>query len=357
MLQQAPREDVTIEDKIKIKAKELGFDLVGISPALPTPDFDLFKDWLEKGYAAELEYLYRNTEKRQNPQNILGGAQSIISIALNYYSQDKIAYDKSHQGNISNYAWGKDYHKMMTKRLKRLAKWIESDFPAKTKFYVDTGPILERSYAQKAGLGWIGKNTCLINRSYGSWIFLGEIITDLNLKPDSEESDHCGTCTRCIDACPTDALVGGRNLDANRCIAYLTIEKRGLIPENFRSEIGNHLAGCDICQDVCPWNARPIQTGYPEFFPRENRMNPDLDQLTKMNEDEFQNTFLASPIKRLKHQGMIRNAVIAMGNSKNKKFIEALNTLQEKSNDPIILDHVVWAIREICESNFSKKQR
>ncbi|MDP3980677.1 MAG: tRNA epoxyqueuosine(34) reductase QueG, partial [Chlamydiota bacterium] len=220
---------------IKHKSVELGFDLIGFSNAEPTPDVKALYYWLEKGYGAELQYMYRNTEKRADPCNILPNAKTMISLALNYFSVKKNPCS-SDRGNISNYAWGHDYHKIFTRKLKEFSNWIENEISpgSKTLSYVDTGPILEKSYAQQSGLGWIGKNTCLINRKYGSWIFLGEIITDLELPADLPEQDHCGTCTRCLEACPTHALIEPGVLDARLCISYLSIEQRGSLPETAR---------------------------------------------------------------------------------------------------------------------------
>jgi epoxyqueuosine reductase len=228
-----------------------------------------------------------------------------------------------------------------------LHKAVEESEPKLiTRSYVDTGPIVERVFAKYAGVGWIGKNTCIINQQIGSWLFLGVILTSLELTPDVPAPDRCGTCTRCIEACPTDAILAPYQLDANRCISYLTIEKRGSIPEEMRAGMGRHVFGCDICQDVCPWNRKAPATTAPEFSPREGLVNPALDWLAEMSADEFQETFRGSPIRRAKRSGIRRNAVIAMGNSGNRRFLPLLETLV-LDEDESVADSAYWAIERL----------
>ena len=301
-----------LTQKIKNQARSLGFDLVGIAPAQPLQkDFEYFKWWLNQGFGADMQYLYKNIHKREKPTEILQGARSLICCGMNYY------VTKSH-GLVSNYAWGEDYHKVLLKRLKNLALFIKNDLgiESNTREYVDTGAILERSYAAEAGLGWIGKNTCLINKEIGSYVFLGEILTDLELVYDEPVTDHCGTCTACIEACPTGALPKAGILDAHKCISYLTIEYREEnLPHDMAHKMGQHIVGCDICQEVCPWNNKAPETKEAAFHPRKDFAYPDLNKWKDISESEFSEHFQNSPIKRLKWKGLMRNIKNALNNA------------------------------------------
>ncbi len=340
-----------ISQKIKNKAKDLGFDLVGITRAAPASHFPLFTSWLEKGYAGQMSYLERGTEKRKDPDLILKGVKSIISCAINYYTETPPEQNEKSHGKIASYAWGKDYHKIVLEKLEALEKFILTEInpQAQNKSYVDTGAILEKNYAQEAGLGWIGKNTCLIHPKIGSWLFIGEVLTDLELAYDTPfATDHCGTCTRCLDACPTQAFTAPRILDARSCISYLTIEHRGEIPLEKREMMGSHISGCDICQDVCPYNHQPIPTTIKDFYPKtefqENGSgNISLEKISKITPEEFQKLFFDSPIKRLKYEGLMRNAIIAMGNSGNPSFVETLKIMKSKIQNPMLEEHMEWA--------------
>jgi epoxyqueuosine reductase len=241
---------------IKNKAYDLGFDLVGIAPLGPFPESNFYPRWLENGYAGDMHYLDRQKHAKLQPDSVLPGAKSVIVCAINYNTRKPYTQLDSLRAWISRYAWGVDYHDSVGRKLKAFAAWIEESAPQRTRAYVDTGPLLERVYAKYAGIGWFGKNTCIINQRSGSWLFLGCILTDLEIQHDAPAPDRCGTCTRCLDACPTGALVAPYILDSRKCIAYSTIELRGEIPEAHRHEIGHHLFGCDICQDVCPWNRK-----------------------------------------------------------------------------------------------------
>lgn len=345
----------TASQQIKAKAQELKFDLVGITPAHPPHDFSFFQDWLHQGYSGQMAYLEKGAQKRKDPSLILEGVQSVICCALNYFTEEKNPQSDSTSGKISSYAWGKDYHKVVLEKLEALEKFIHEKIAphAKTKSYVDTGAILERSYAQKAGLGWIGKNTMLINPEQGSWFFLGEILTSLKLAYDTPfQADHCGTCTRCLEACPTNALKEEHVLDATACISYLTLEHRGSIAPEKRPWLGNHLVGCDICQEVCPWNRDPIVTSVQDFFPKEglNEKGPgilSLEEISKFKPEDFQKFFFESPLKRLKYEGLLRNAVIAMGNSGNTQFIQTLETMKSRVQNSMIEEHIDWAIEKL----------
>lgn len=299
---------------IKDKALQLGFDLVGITPAVPHSDYSFFLDWLSKGNAAGMAWLLKNKEKRGDPQMVLPGARSIISCAKNYYRGHPLSIDMRKEGHgwISNYAWGEDYHEVVLDLLKELEGFVRTLIPGSmTKAYTDTGPLLERSYAREAGLGWIGKNTCLINTGKGSFLFLGEVITTAVLDYDKPIADHCGTCTRCLDACPTQALTPGI-LDANRCLSYLTIEHRGEVTDPaLKAAMGPHLVGCDICQDVCPWNRKAEVSGDVRFDPRPGNFHPELQSLEGLSQEEFSKRFKGSPIKRLKKEGLARNVSYA----------------------------------------------
>ncbi len=252
--------------RIKQRAKELGFELVGIAPAQPPPDYDFFLWWLDQGFAGTMDYLKRGAEKRGDPEKILPGVRSIVCCGINYYTEGK-------SDGISRYVWGEDYHEVVGERLEALEKFIQEIAPtAKTRRYVDTGPLLERSYAAKSGLGWIGKNSCLINNGIGSYVFLGEVLTTLDFTEseyDRPVPDQCGTCRKCLEACPTQALVEPYVLDSNRCISYLTIEYRGDFSPEQEKMVGDHLYGCDICQEVCPYNERIPATPLKAFQPRE----------------------------------------------------------------------------------------
>lgn len=301
---------MNLAQSIKKKARDLGFDLVGLAPArVDTDAVDFFNLWLDCGYGATMEWLKKNRSKRGDPTLVLDGAKTVICCGMNYYAGTS-------PGWISNYAWGEDYHEILRERLKILETHIlEIEPGAKLKSYSDTGPLLERSMATQAGLGWVGKNTCLINKKIGSFFFLGEILTDLDLDVDLKALDHCGKCTRCLDACPTQALQA-YHLDASRCIAYLTIEHRGEINSELASKMGHHVVGCDICQDVCPWNQGIPLTKEAAFYPRPENYDPDLEMLGKITETQFGERFSRSPIKRVKWKGLVRNIEIAQKNQK-----------------------------------------
>jgi len=281
-------------------------------------------------------------------------ARSVIVCAINYNTDHPYStelHDPS-RGWISRYAWSReDYHDAVLRRLQKVEAAVheavqESEPQLITRSYVDTGPIVERVFAKYAGVGWIGKNTCIINQQIGSWLFLGVILTSLELTPDVPAPDRCGTCTRCIEACPTDAILAPYQLDANRCIAYLTIEKRGAIPEGPPSCIGHQVFGCDICQDVCPWNRKAPTTTAPEFSAREGLVNPALDWLAEMSAEGFRETFRGSPIRRTKRSGLRRNAVIAMGNSGNRQFLPLLEALIV-DEDEGVADGARWAVQKL----------
>lgn len=327
---------------VKRLARECGFELAGIAAAEPAADFQRYREWAEKGFAGEMRYLTdRRAEVRSDPRNLLDSARSIICVGKLYNTE------RADEGGISRYAWGTDYHLVMRDGLVRLVDLLEKETGSfEHKICVDTAPLLERSYARMAGLGWIGKNTCLIHEPLGSWFFLGEIVTSLAIEPDTAPPDRCGTCSRCIDACPTKALVpdgeGFWTLDSKRCISYLTIELRGPIPEEIREEMGGHIFGCDICQDVCPWNSRAPLSEDPAFSARPGMT---LENFAKLSLEEFHQITRGSPLARAKHSGMLRNVAVAMGNLGLARFREPLEELAA-SPDEMVAEHAEWALKK-----------
>lgn len=306
---------------IKARSEALGFQLVGFTPATSHPDYDFYQKWLAKGYHGTMDWLARDPERRSDPCHLLPGARSLICCGLPYYTGTMASHEAERDGHgwISCYAWGDDYHEIMGRKLAALRSFIIDLIPhVRIRPYVDTGAILERSYAQAAGLGWIGKNTCLINQEIGSYFFIGVLITNLDLVPDRADTDHCGTCTRCLDACPTGALMP-YELDARKCLSYLTIEHRGEIDPALQVKLGHHLFGCDICQEVCPWNRDPPQAMEQGFRAREGLFNPKLASLRGLEADSFAQRFKNSPIKRTKLAGLKRNLTIVETNQHNPK--------------------------------------
>jgi epoxyqueuosine reductase len=340
---------------VKQAALDAGFDLAGIAPVRDFPELDRFKEWVAAGHAGEMTYMEAHDEngglKRASLRSAIPWARSVVVCAINYNTAQpySTAPHSPGQGWISRYAWSSDdYHEAVMRRLRdverKLRDATEPGTELQTRCYVDTGPIVERVYAKYAGVGWIGKNTCILNQKLGSWLFLGVIVTSLELSPDLPAPDRCGTCTRCIDACPTEAFIGPYQLDSNRCISYLTIEKRGAIPEDLREGLGRHVFGCDICQDVCPWNRKAPVSTVPEFQPREGLVNPALDWLADMSAEEFRERFRSSPIRRAKRSGLRRNAVIAMGNSRDPRFTPVIEKLSV-DEDSVVAESAKWALR------------
>ncbi len=344
---------------------DAGFDLVGIAPADDAPELEYFPRWIAAGHGGEMKYLEARDEqgrlKRASLAHAAPWARSVVVCALNYNTAQAYSTQTPHEdaarGWISRYAWsGQDYHDVVMVRLRQVEAVLRSVCASDeliTRCYVDTGPIVERVVAKYAGIGWIGKNTCIINQKLGSWLFLGVILTSLDLvtnsgQPSLPAPDRCGTCTRCIDACPTDALIAPYQLDSNKCISYLTIEKRGALPEDkdLRSGMGRHIFGCDICQDVCPWNRKAPVTKVDELQAREELVNPALDWLAEMSAEEFRETFRGSPVRRAKRSGLRRNAVIAMGNSGDRKFLPVLDKLAW-DEDEVVAESAAWALRKL----------
>lgn len=392
---------------IKSRASALGFDLVGIASPAAVNDLEFLARWVKDGYGGEMRYLA--DARREDPRRVLPSVKSVVCVGLNYnapypYSTEaakpaegaetSTAHntpldDAQPRGWISRYAWGKDYHQVMRTKLEQLRTAIEKLAPGvETRVYVDTGPVLERAFARLSGIGWMGKNTCLINEQKGSWFFLGVILTSLGTTLDVPAPDRCGSCTRCLEACPTGALVRPYVMDASRCIAYFNIELKGSIPQEYRKAIGNNVFGCDICQDVCPWNERPLPmagvspdaeatedepsepvstrrsaatTEVPEFQPLHVEVSagsesaadhafslcyPTLQALASITGQDFKRVFARSPIKRAKYRGWLRNLCVAMGNSGDRRFVAWLEASAE-SPDEMIREHAQWALREL----------
>lgn len=301
--------------QVKQQALQLGFHKVGIA-AVPDAGSEPLsaglKHWLGKGYEADMAWMHHPA--RQEIRAVMPEVRSVICVALNYYT-DHERSPEPHTAKISRYGWGRDYHRVMGKRLKALARWLEEqDENIRTRFYVDTGPVQDKVWAERAGIGWIAKNSNVITREYGSWVFLGEVLTNLDLTPDAPHTAHCGTCTRCLDACPTEAIAAPFTVDANRCIAYHTIENRAAsLPEPMRSSLHGWVAGCDICQDVCPWNERfAKETDIADFQPYPENVNPTLEELSNISEDDWSDRFRASALRRIKPEMLRRNAVAAL---------------------------------------------
>ncbi|HEX4793048.1 MAG TPA: tRNA epoxyqueuosine(34) reductase QueG [Humisphaera sp.] len=304
--------------KIKDKARELGFDLVGFAPAQRSRHAEYVRQWLADGRAGTMAYLEKRLDERIDPAAYLSGAQSVICVAMNYHFplEPVRDEDRAYHGRIARYALGDDYHEIIKDRLHALVDWLRQIAPdARTRAAVDTAPVLERELAGLSGIGWVGKNTCIINPRVGSWLLLGQIITTLALPPDEPMPDHCGTCTRCIDACPTDAITQPYQLDASRCISYLTIEHRGEIPAEFNAPIGDWLYGCDICQDVCPHNSRAPTGTEPRLKPRFPSGSLDVREVLQWDEQTYRARLRHSAMKRIKLPVLKRNARIVLDNA------------------------------------------
>jgi epoxyqueuosine reductase len=336
---------LVLREQIMGAATALGFDLIGITSAAPLAHAGRLHAWVAQGFAGEMGYMSRDVERRVDPSRVLPDVRSIIVLGMNYYTSPAVPAASPGSGWIARYAWGQDYHTALGDKLKALVAFIREIEGAdvQARWYVDTGPILERELAWRAGLGWPGKNTNLINRRLGSWLFLGAILLDRELVYDAPATAHCGSCTRCLVACPTGALVAPGVLDARRCISYLTIELRGPIPRELRPLLGTHIFGCDICQAVCPWNRQAPESREPAFLPRAGFAAPELIPLLRLSDDEFRARFRGSPITRAKRRGLLRNVAVALGNLRD---LRALSALEAALNDaePLIRGHAAWAL-------------
>jgi epoxyqueuosine reductase len=351
---------------IRDLAAECGFALAGVTSAGAAPDYPRFRDWVDRGLAGEMHYLTGNrAEVRSDSELLLPGARTVICVGMLYRGSEPYSLDvsNSERGWIARYAWGLDYHDTMRKSLQFLASLLLKVQDFRWRACVDTAPLLERSLAHRAGLGWIGKNTCLIHQSRGSWFLLGELLTTLDLASDAPPPDRCGTCTRCIDACPTAAIVpspaGGFELDSRLCISYFTIELRDSIPVEQRERVGNNIFGCDICQDVCPWNGKRPTVAKAAELSADLSADPatqpsvdptvPLDRMAALTEAEFKNIFRGTAISRAKYTGFLRNVAVAMGNSGSPKFRVPLEKLAA-SPHPLVAEHAQWALDRLARS-------
>lgn len=341
----------TLSQHIQARAHKLGFELIGITPAAQSETIARYRQWIENGYAGKMGYLEKHLPLKVDVRQLLAEAKSVISLAMNYYTLDppKALAEDPARGQISRYAWGDDYHDVIRQRLSELVDFIKqtAETELKTRVCVDTAPIIEREYAQKAGIGWIGKNTNLIHWRSGSWYFLAEVLINIDLESDTAPlRGSCGTCTRCIEACPTDAIIEPNLLDSRLCISYLTIELKESIPKALRPKIGNLIFGCDICQEVCPWNSKAVPTDEPAFQPRDGNLTPKLLSLIGMTQQEFSRRFKGSPIKRTKRRGFLRNVLVAIGNWGEPRAVPALKDALA-DHEPLVRSHAAWALGKI----------
>jgi epoxyqueuosine reductase len=337
-----------MEDQIKQWARELGFDDCRIAPAKVATHADVFRDWIAEGRQGEMAWMERHPERRCDPREVLAGCKSVICLALNYYP-GRSPFSEGDEGGyrIARYAWNEDYHDLIEKCLREFDLKLQT-LGGVQRFYVDTGPVLERDFASDAGLGWNGKSTVQIHRHLGTWFFLAELLTTLELAPDTPFGDHCGKCTACITACPTQAITAPRRLDARRCISYLTIEHKGAIPVEFRKAIGDRIYGCDDCLDACPWNRFAVESREMSFQARKAVFSHRLRDFLDLDDAGFRSLFAKSPIKRIKRARFLRNVCVALGNTGTVADLAALESAAAEA-DPLVSEHARWAIEEISQ--------
>lgn len=338
----------SLEARIKRRAHELGFELAGIAMATPADGFDRLREWLDQGFAGEMAYLHRHAEARRHPASILPDVHSVVMVGMNYKPDDPNPSRPQPPGRVARYARGTDYHDLLRQRLNQLLAWAQTEVPGCLgRGVVDTAPLLERDFARRAGLGWFGKNTMLLNKRLGSYFFLGALLLDCHLHPDPpHEATHCGTCTACLDACPTQAFPAPGWLDARRCISYLTIELKGPIPAELREPLGDWVFGCDICQEVCPWNRKAPTGTEPALQPRADLEALDPAELLGLSEAEFRRRFQGTALMRSRRRGLLRNAALVLGNCGDATDLPAL---QQALHDPepLIREAAQWAIGQI----------
>jgi epoxyqueuosine reductase len=337
-----------IKERVVDLAREIGFDSCRIAACNPPAHAKEFSDWLNDGAQGEMNYMARGEEKRRDPQKILPGAKSVIVLALNYFHGDQDRRSETAAtGRIARYAWGDDYHEVIEAKLRKIDNFLR-EFGGTQKCYVDTGPVLERDYAANAGVGWHGKSTMLIDEKLGTWFFLAEILTTLELPADERARDRCGTCERCINACPTGAITAPHKLDARLCISYLTIELKSAIPLELRSLIGDRIFGCDECLDACPWNRFAKVSRDSAFAARRSTTEFSLRDYLALSDGEFRALFRNSPIKRIKRRGFLRNVCVALGNVGTREDLAALRRAAVDS-EPLVAEHAAWAIDQILK--------
>lgn len=324
--------------------RELGFDEVGICRPFPCT-WEKYREWVAAGYHGEMGYLQNRLHERNDLETVLPGVQSVLVIAKVYQSEEPVRAS-SREGVLSRYAWGDDYHLIMRPGLDAICEWLQTHCAAEARGCVDTAPVLERDLAAQAGIGWVGKHTNLLSRSLGNWFFLGVVLTTAVLEPDEPTTRHCGTCTRCLSSCPTDAFVTPYVLDARRCISYLTIELKGPIPRELRTPMGNHVFGCDDCLDACPWNRFAIPVDDEAYRPRSGNNPVELIELMQLDDDGFRLRFRGSPVLRCKRRGLLRNVAVALGNSGEQKAVPVLVSALG-DHEALIRGHVAWALGEL----------
>lgn len=343
-----------MKSDLAARANALGFDLCCVAPASAPPHAGEFRAWLGEGRAGDMAWLERNADRRTDPQLVLPGARSVIVLGLNYWSRGQGDEQPLHapcsmppaaSGRIARYAWGDDYHDVIEEKLRALDEWL-TQRGGRQRRYVDTGPVLERDFAALAGAGWQGKSTMLLSTTFGPWLFLAEVLTTLSFEPDAPMRDHCGKCVRCIDACPTQAITAPQQLDARRCLSYLTIENKGPIPEEFRAALGDRIYGCDECLEVCPWNRFAQQSRESAFSAREYVHGWALRDFLALDDEAFRTLFRRSPIKRIKRRGFLRNVCVALGNVGTPDDLPALEKAA-RDPEPLIAEHAQWAIAQI----------
>ena len=336
-----------LHERLKTQARALGFELVGIAPAAPADGFAHLQEWLAQGFAGTMDYMHRNGPAREHPRSILPEVRSVVMVGLNYFPGPVDDPPPLH-GRVARYAGGADYHDVLRAKLKELLHWVQADAPGTWgRAVVDTAPLLERDFARRAGLGWFGKNTMLLHKKLGSYFLLGALLLDLELPVDEPfATQHCGTCTRCLDACPTDAFAGPYQLDARRCISYLTIELRGPVPDDLRAGVGDWLFGCDVCQEVCPWNRKAPIGAESSLQPKESGLQVDLVELLAISDDEFRTRFKHTPLWRTGRAGLLRNAALVLGNRGDPAALPALERAASDA-DPLVRDAATWALERL----------
>jgi len=355
----------TLEARIKGQAHALGFELAGIAPAAPADGFDRLRDWLDRGYAGEMDYMRRHVEARHHPAGVLPEVRSVVMVGMSYAvagggwrvagednsSSPATRHPPPATAKIARYARGADYHDVLRGRLNQLLAWVQGEAPGcRGRGVVDTAPLLERDFARRAGLGWFGKNTMLLNKRRGSYFFLGALLLDLELRPDPpHQTSHCGTCTACLDACPTQAFTAPGLLDSRRCLSYLTIELKRDVPEELRPAMSEWLFGCDVCQEVCPWNRKAPPAAEPALRPRPELMAVDLLELMGLSEGEFRRRFRGTAVWRTKRRGLLRNAALILGNRGDPVALPALRKALDDP-EPVIREAAQWAIGRITQT-------
>jgi epoxyqueuosine reductase len=345
-----PLRGAALAERVKALALETGFDLAGFARVDAPPNLAFFAEWVARGHGGEMGYLTGQVAKRTDLKALFPWARGVLCVGLQYDTPHAYSTDApAGRAWISRYAWGDDYHDVLRALLERLRERLQAEAgPFESRAYVDTGPIAEKAWAAAAGLGALGKNACLLHPEHGSWFFLGELVTDLDVPADAPRPDMCGSCTACLDACPTRAFPAPYVLDATRCISYLTIELKGGVPEPLREDVGRHVFGCDICQDVCPWNRKRRHRGEPAFEPRPGALHPDFAGLAGLEPEAFGVRFQKSPLKRAKRRGLLRNVAVAIGNAGAAEHRPLLERLAG-DEDPLVAEHARWGLARLDE--------